>query len=573
MKTIKFLAIAIVVALTAGGCYDLDRYPADQLSSGTFFKTQEHADEAMMGVYSTMQYDHVFGLQFSMDCLGGLAMGYDPYAYMPFQQGTYNITNGYVLNKWRYLYEGVARTNVVLQNIDQTNMSDQLKIQYKGEARFMRALFYFTLSDFFGGVPIYDESCVVAEEFASMLKPRDTLADVRRFVLDDLDAAIAAPLPDKWDSSNYGRATLDAAVALKGKVLLYEKRYAEAAACFESVVNSHRHELYPDYAGLFLPGGDESSEMIFAIQNMGGVGQNYGMPMCFYMGTRASYGSCWNNVMASVEFVDSYEKLDGKPFDWDEYIPGFNDSDEVKDAAFRSKFDPASNTVTEYPAAKQTLLKMYSERDPRMNMSIILPYTHYVGWYQNAPHDCEYVIVSGGIPADGHHYIRVNGNRECYLWRKFVPEGNMDGAINNRADTPINFPLIRYADVLLMLAECYNEMDGRQDDAVSLINEVRSRPGVEMPGINSGPAWLEARTHDEIFARIRHERRVELAAEGHNFSDMRRWGLLETLNGRKERYFTGKNWYTRVVSERDYLWPIPSDEQFKNPDLEQNPGW
>ena len=156
-----------------------------------------------------------------------------------------------------------------------------------------------------------------------------------------------------------------------------------------------------------------------------------------------------------------------------------------------------------------------------------------------------------------------------YLWRKFVAKYDMDGAINNRADTPINFPIIRYADVLLMLAECYNEM-GRQADAVALINEVRAR--VDMPGINSGPDYLQATTHDEVFQRIKHEREVELAAEGHSFNDMKRWGLLETLAG-EVKGFTGRSYYTRVVRERDYLWPIPQSEMERNPNMTQNPGW
>lgn len=574
MKTINIknigAAIMILATMQLSSCYDLERYPAGQLSSGTFFKTQDHADQAMMAVYNTMQYDHVFGLQFSMDCLGGISMGYDNAAYQIFQRGTYDVAATYVANKWQYLYEGVARTNVVLQNIDGVDMTDALKEQYKGEARFMRALFYFTLSTYFGGVPIYDEEFTVAEKFNEMLYPRNTLDEVYAFVISDLDAAIAS-LPEAWDSSNYGRATWGAAMALKGKVLLYQKKYAEAATCFENVVNSGLYALYDSYSDLFKPGGDESSEMIFAIQNMGGVGTDYGMPMTFYMGTRASFGSCWNNVMASTTFVDTYEWKDGRPFDWEEVIPGFTTSDAIKDKTFRATLNSGKTEVTSYPEAKDKLLAMYDQRDPRMQASIILPYTEYKGWYKNAQHDCVYVVASG--VTDGHHMVRVNGNYECYLWRKFVAEYDMDGAINNRADTPINFPLIRYADVLLMLAECYNET-GNQDGAVQLINQVRSRPSVNMPGINSGPDYLKATTKDEVFERIRHERAVELAAEGHSFNDMRRWGLLETLNGRAEKGFTGsKTYYTRSVSSRDYLWPIPSTEIFKNSNLEQNPEW
>ena len=572
MKKNKLFSILTAVAaftFSLSSCYDLDRFPADQLSSGTFFKTQDHADQAMMGLYSVMHSEHVFGLQFAMDGLGGIAMGYDNPSYQTFQRGVYATNNSWVLNKWQNLYEGITRSNNVLQNIDNVDMSDELKAQYKGEARFMRGLFYFTLMDFFGGVPLYDETFNVSADFNNMLNKRESTETIRQFVIDDLNAAISV-LPDEWDTSNYGRATKWAATALKGKVLLFNKQYGEAASCFENVVNSGKFELYDSYKDLFLPGGDESSEMIFAVQNMGGVGTDIGMPMCFYMGTRASYGSSWNNVMAATDFVDTYEWKDGRPFDWEEVIPGFTTDNEIKKNTFRATINTTTIEVTAYPEAKDKLLEMYENRDPRMNYSIILPYTHYTGWYQNAEHECEYVIVASGI-TDGHHMIRVNGNYECYLWRKFVPEGNMNGAINNRADTPINFPLIRYADVLLMLAECYNE-NGQPDKAVALINQVRDR--VEMPGINSGPEWLSATTKDEVFQRIKHERAVELAAEGHSFSDMKRWGLLETLNGRKEMSITGqKTVYTRAVSERDYLWPIPSTEIEKNPELEQNPGW
>jgi len=154
-----------------------------------------------------------------------------------------------------------------------------------------------------------------------------------------------------------------------------------------------------------------------------------------------------------------------------------------------------------------------------------------------------------------------------------VPEGDMNGEINDRYHVPINFPIIRYADVLLMLAECYNEI-GRQDDAVALINQVRQRPSTNMPALNSGPSWLEARTHDEVFQRIFRERAFELAGEGIRDSDLRRWKLSHTLLNGDEFGITGKRMLTRVFREnRDYLWPIPATEIEINPDLTQNPNW
>lgn len=571
MNKYKLFFTCAASLLFMSSCYDLDRYPEDQLSAGTFFRTQEHADQAMMGVYSQMTHNDVFGRQFGFDCLGGVGSGYDAPSYPNIGRGTYTITEGAVSSKFKQLYEGITRANIVLQNVDKCDMSDELKSRYKSEARFMRGLYYFTLLDFWGGVPIYDETTIVAEEFANMLKPRSSADEVRAFIIKDMDDAITH-LPEKWDDTNKGRATSGAAMALKGKVLLFNKQYQEAATCFENVINSGQYALYSDYENLFKPGGDESSEMIFAIQNIGGVGSDFGMPMTFYMGNRASYGSCWNNVMAATDFVDSYEWADGRPFDWNEVIPGFNESDEVKKETFYATLNDGLNKVTSYPAAKDKLLDMYNKRDPRMMASIILPYTWYKGWYANAPMDAEYVVTAkSGQTNEKNGFIRVNGNYEMYLWRKFVAEYDMDGAINNREDTPINFPLIRYADVLLMLAECYNQTD-QQSKAIEQINLVRARVG--MPGLNSGPDYLKATTKDEVFQRIKHERAVELAGEGHSFSDMKRWKLLETLDG-PVKGFTGRFYYNRVVRERDYLWPIPHDEIEKNPSLKQNqnPGW
>lgn len=194
---------------------------------------------------------------------------------------------------------------------------------------------------------------------------------------------------------------------------------------------------------------------------------------------------------------------------------------------------------------------------------------------ENAPKDTEFILLEKqGDAHENNGFIRVNQNYQLYLWRKFVAEGNMDGAINNRADTPINFPIIRLADVYLMLAECYNQMEnGDQEKAVYYINKVRNRASVNMPEINNGDSWMEARTKEEVFARIRHERAVELAAEGWSFSDMRRWGLLEEVAG-PVKDIVNKKLYDRVVNERDYLWPIPQDEIDKNPNLRpNNPGW
>ena len=286
--------VALAALFTISGCESLDRSPDNQLSAGTFWKSETHARQAIVGVYAMLRDANICGELFEEDAGGFIGSGYDR-GFFNVVRGSYNSTTGVVTSKWSALYEGVARANSVIQNVSKmTEVMDQSLVnQYIGEAKFLRAFFYNMLLNYWGGVPIYDENFIVAEKFSEMLEPRATAEQVRTFILSDLDAAIAV-LPEQgaWAASDRGRATKGAAQALKGKVLLYAKDYAGAASAFQSVISSGKYSLYKSYPDLFLPGGDASDEMIFAVQNMGGVGTDFGMPMCFYMGTRSTFGSC-----------------------------------------------------------------------------------------------------------------------------------------------------------------------------------------------------------------------------------------------------------------------------------------
>ena len=561
--------IFFLLGISMTACISLDRYPDDKLSSGTFWKSTQQADAAVAGLYTRMRnQSFAFGLQFSLDCLGNVAMGYDQEGIATNSRGTYTASDSWVAGKWRQLYQCVAGTNYFLQNIGKVEMDENLRKEYIAEARFLRAFFYFELTKFYGAVPLYDETVVVEESYNDMKKGRTPIDEIYEFILEDIDYA-AEYLPDTRPAEFTGRVCSSAALALKGKVLLYAKEYSQAALAFEEVVNSGRHELYPDYAKLFTPEGDSSSEMIFAIQNIGGVEKNAGMPMAKFMGTRSTKGSGWNNVMMSSDFASTYEWLDGKPFNWDEVFPGFTTDKNVKKTVFKAELTLDGKAVQKYPAEVDKLKEVWTKRDPRLNATAILPYTEYKGWVNNAPKLCTYVVANGVTITNG--FVQGNNNWMAYFFRKFVPEYDMGGDANSRDHTPINFPLIRYADVLLMLAECYNEV-GRLNEAVDLVNKVRARAG--MPGLNSGPSWLAVSDKEEMSRRIRRERGWELAGEGLSFDDYKRWGILETLNGPVQDLL-GETPYTRKVTPRDYLWPIPQvecdlNEKLKN---DQNIGW
>lgn len=581
IKYLKTSTIALVCSLVMmSGCYELDRFPQDRLSTETFWQTELQAKQGITACYQAFKWAEVYWRFFGMDCLSDIGVGYDDAGYWDISRGIWTPRTAYVTNRWQQSYQGVSLTNNVIRNVAGMEISEEVKKTIVAEAKFLRAVYYNFLLVHFGGVPIYDESTDYNKEYMTLHKPRSTAEETRAFILADLQEAVDN-LPVAWAAGDYGRATRGAAHALRGRVYLYNKQFDLALRDFEEIVldpdgRGYGYQLHPNYAELFTKTADRSSEMIFAVQNYGVDGFAFGMPYAHFMGSNASVGTSWNNVMPSPSLVDSYELKDGRPFNWNEFIPGYNESREVKEKTLRATLSSDFKTVASYPEFHEELLDMYEQRDPRMKETIILPYTNYLGFIANAPKMTEFVYATGVAIVNGFIVVNRynNANNYMYLFRKFVPEGNLGGALppGYRQHVPFNFPIIRYADVLLMLAECYNET-GRYAEAVRYINEVRQRPSTNMPAINSGPAWLEAHTRDAIFERIRHERAVELAAEGLRYYDLRRWGLMKEVMNRNVTDAVGNLIYAAKFEDRDYLWPIPIVEMEINPNLTQNPGW
>ncbi|WP_247235625.1 RagB/SusD family nutrient uptake outer membrane protein [Telluribacter sp. SYSU D00476] len=565
MKKILYL----VLLLSVSGCYDLDTQPYDRVSAGTFWKTEEHALQGLVGVYADMKDHNLFGLYNMFDNMTDIAIGYDPQGMGDFINGNFTDRTGAVVNRWRRGYDGIQRANTAIRNIAGMDIPEASKTVYIAEARFLRGLYYFYLMNLFGGVPIYDEAVDLNKDFNQLLKPRSSEEEVRAFILADLTAAVDG-LPVTYPPAHLGRATKGAALAFRGKVYLFNKEWAKAISDFEEVVynksNNYGYELNPSYANLFKQTGHNSKEMIFTIQNKGGVGFPYGMPLAFYLGTRSTFGSSWNNGMPSTTLADMYENRDGTPFDWEQHFPGYTTNNTVKRTAMIAT-QQSGKLVTVPDTAK--LNEIYSNRDPRMTETLVVPYSYQLGWNANAPRQMQLVLATGANENFGQ--IRNNRGWMTYVWRKFVPEANLNGDLTDRAHTPINFPLMRLGDVLLMLAEAYNEM-GQLDKAIAELNKVRARSS--MPGLNSGVAALAVSSKEDMFRRIVHERAVELAGEGHRYFDLKRWGLLKAYTaGVTEKSIVGDNLLTRNFQNRHVIWPIPAQEIEMNPSLTQNPGW
>lgn len=158
-----------------------------------------------------------------------------------------------------------------------------------------------------------------------------------------------------------------------------------------------------------------------------------------------------------------------------------------------------------------------------------------------------------------------------YSIRKFVTVGKEH---MNVTYNPVDVPVIRYADVLLCLAECLNEQ-GKTKEAVNYVNEVRSRAGVAK--LDSGADWLAVTGQEDLRKRIQDEKHWELACEEQLYLEELRWGIWKSrkfdfAQGLQQCW--GATVYDYSYGGDSYLkWPVPASEKEKNPNLEQNDGW
>lgn len=573
------IAALFALATAIGGCESLDYIPGDQMSGQTFWQTEDHARQAAVGMYAAMKEPWCFGLEFTFDMCSDLADGTSPWADI--SRGTSFASNsGGVQNHWQYLYELVHRSNTVIRNVENMPISRETIYRVTGEAKFLRAMAYFRMLNCWGGVPYYDETCDINREFSNLKSPRSSTEEIRGHIIDDLTEAIEK-LPVSWEAADLGRATKGAAYALRGKVYLFNRQWDEAIADFEEIVYNKSHNygysLHPDYNSLFrLYNGSHSPEMIFSIQSIDGNTAGYALDIVSYFGNKSTMRLiAGNRIVPSVTLVDMYENLDGSPFDWDDMFPGFNDGGaETRKKYLCVAIDQGSTTVTSTLDCDTTkVMDAYRLRDPRLCLNVITPYSHYLGTDAgSSPMDKQFVLADptkGGAPMEAMAFIRNSEGWNSYFWRKWIPTGNLDGYWGEYNRTPYEFPLIRLGDVILMLAEAYNEA-GETDKAVIELNKIRARAG--MPELNSGAAWLAVTGKEEMAERIRRERAFELAGEGQRYWDLRRWGLLEASVKNATDIF-GDLMYTRSYQPRHEMWPIPLVEMERNTNLKQNEGW
>jgi starch-binding outer membrane protein, SusD/RagB family len=286
-----------------------------------------------------------------------------------------------------------------------------------------------------------------------------------------------------------GRATVGAAKSLLGKVYLYQNKFSQAANILDEVIGSNQYSLIPDYNDLFTVASEGNTETVFDVEYSGLEGGGYGCLVC----------------------------LEGNAG------PGFN--------GIRQYTGPVYGDGNSYNLPTQNLYTTFGASDPRRDATVL---------------DIEAFIAAQANPGSITYAIGAGGHTGYYN-NKYIKRQGEIGLPDNDLTSPVNYRIIRYADVLLMAAEAHY-LSGSPSTAQTYLNLVRDRAG--MP-------TLTISTVTDIW----NERRLELSCEGHRFFDLVRTGeAASKIDG--------------FISGKHELFPIPQVEiDLAGGNWAQNPGY
>lgn len=507
----KVIYIIAFSSLSFSSCSSefIEIAPKSSVTTANFYKTQAQFEQALIGAYESIR--DVKGSTAAW-VMGEMRSDNTHYEYNNLNRGTAlseredlagfldDYTNSYTSSKYNSSYIGIARVNQILDKIDAAEITQQAKDNISAQAKFIRALLYFELVRYFGGVSLHLEAVEGATE---AYLPRASVAEVYHAIEKDLLEAIEK-LPEVKFPQN-GLATLGAARTLLADVYLTQKMYPKAETELKAVTQMG-YELLPAYASVFNINNKNSIESIFEIQYQEGN-----------QGQHSNFLYPFIPLSADVSLITGIQSQNRNGGGW--------------------------NTPT------QEMIDSYEPGDNRLEASIaIAEGTGPVG---------AMIIESVTSPVE---YTTPEGKRSYAFIKKYLNPHSIE---NNTDD---NFPIYRYADALLLLAEALNEQ-GKSVEALEFLNQVRVRAGL-LPSTESD--------QNSLRKIIAHERRVEFAFENKRWLDLVRTDqAIEVMNQHGD-YLKAIHPILRDVSYNvtpsRLLFPIPQREILIG-NLEQNPGY
>lgn len=462
-------------------------------------------------------------------------------------------TNGITIfnnpdDAWASTYAAIRKATDFLNNFHKVPLKNKSEQKYWfGEARFLRAFFYWELVKRYGGIPILGDSVKGLKDDVQL--PRNSFETCVNYIVSECNRAKDSLREDPVSDADYGRITKDAALALKAHVLLYaasklynggntgdslngysdynNQRWALAADAAKAIIDEGKYSLEPKFTDIFLL--QRSREVIYGKTNtLGYFTETQNAPINY--ATAPASG----NTSPTQELVDAY---------------GMKNGLEINDAG--SNYDPKNP---------------YANRDPRLSYTVL-----YNGaMWLSVPLQ----TFIGGVNRPGGTTVQTQTG---YYMRKFL--GNFENAtqFENHGRDWIYF---RFAEVLLNYAEAKNEYSGPSEDIFVAIDSIRKRAGLDPYAIS------RSISQDSLRTIIRNERHKEMAFEEQRYWDIRRWKIGEAVYNNHPLhgmditktadgyiYNISPVLNTAFDESKMYFYPIPYNEMVSNQNMRQNPGW
>lgn len=469
MKQLIIYSLIAICFLLTGCNQDLDVPNPNQPTVDVYWKTSEDAIKGVNAVYSTLHR-------------GGISRWLPFYYIIRSDEGKstspatdivnnmdqflitdYNYGNAYQI--WNDNYIGIFRANQVIASVPEIEMDETLKQRIVGEAKFLRALFYFHLVTLWGNVPLQLEPSELSDKPTS-----STQEQVWAQIVKDLTEAAAVLPISHTEPSDLGRATRGSANALLAKAYMQQRDFQSALTPLQWLVEGEGSTVYnlmEDYRENFLITSENNQESVFEWQ--------------FQLNPSENHDDDTDPRADNLNYGTSVAQFFAPP--------GVGWSDGEAQPWLTGEF------------LRETTVG--GERDPRLEASLLFDSTDARG--------PEFTEIYGQTFTEKYG----EDNRDRVWFRKFLNDHWKDFEGYN---SPNNWRYIRYADVLLMYAEVLNET-GNTPGAYPHVDRVRERAGLAplstaMPGLNA----------DQFREQIKHERITELAGEGHRWNDLVRWG-------------------------------------------------
>ena len=564
MKNYKYSLLSLILlTLAFSACQKLEDRPLQLITEEYLWDTKDSLGTNASYFLNTIYGDLPNGYnRIGSDLLDAATddavPSADNTAISRFTNGGYSpLTNDD--NSWTANYASIRKCNLFLENFPKVTLKLSIRQEagfWMAENRFLRAMFYFELIKRYGGVPLLGDRILTLQDDLKI--PRNSFDECVNYIVSELDAVTPNLRVDgNVLDGDYGRITKAAALALKTKVLVYAAsplnnpsndvakwRKAKNAAA-EFIRTNTYYSLVSSYPTVFTV--RKNTEVILAYQRpLTFDVETNNAPVGYVSGTTTSRG----RTSPTQELVDAFPTNKGLAI-----------SADLKSPTNPTGYDPN---------------QPYANRDPRLLQTV---FVNGLSAWLGRPVE----TFTGGKDRPGGIVVQT---KTGYYMRKFMADFSSGTAYSNQSH---NFPIFRYADILLMFAEAKNEVDGPglpTDSVYTYLKAIRARAGLIAGASATYGLPTTAPTMAQMRDIIRNDRRIEMAFEEQRFWDLRRWKIAENvynkpLHGiRITRSGTILSYQIEELSipfqffaPRMYRYAIPYSEISKNTNLTQNEGY